>query len=109
MPDALDLIAEARSRQEKAEREMEHWKARAAHERRRCKAVIDMAKRRPIEPPPRDAKWEAYEAIVAQFVEVVADPYAAYGDEEYGGLTHAAVQLLLAYRLHDLIEAARKS
>ena len=53
MTDALDLIAEARARQEKAERECQYWKDKAEIERRRCKRVIDAAKLRPASAPAR--------------------------------------------------------
>ena len=39
MSDALDLIAEARARQEAAERDRDIWRERAQFERRRCRAT----------------------------------------------------------------------
>ena len=112
MSDALDLIAEARARQEAAERDRDVWRERAQFERRRCRAVIDMAKRRPVHPPELDehgrANWEQMSIIVDRLSEVIADPYAVFSDEEDPGPTHATVKTMMTYRLQDMIAAAFK-
>ena len=113
MNDALDLIAEARSRQEVAERERDYWRERATFERRRCRAVIDMAKRRPVQPPELDeqgrASWEQLSFTVDRFAEVIADPYAVFADKEEPGPTHETVKMMMTYRLQDMIAAAVKA
>ena len=112
MSDALDLIAEARARLEAAERDRDVWRARAQFERRRCRAVIDMAKRRPVEPPELDehgrANWEQLSFTVDRFAEVIADPYAVFADKEDPGPTHETVKTMMAYRLQDMMAAAVK-
>ena len=112
MSDALDLIAEARARQEAAERDRDVWRSRAQFERRRCRAVIDMAKRRPVHPPELDeqgrANWEQLSFTVDRFAEVIADPYAVFADKEEPGPTHETIKMMMTYRLQDMIAAAVK-
>ena len=113
MSDALDLIAEARDRQERAERDRDYWKERAATERKRCKRVIDLANLRPMEPPDLDAEgqahWEELRFIVDEFARVIADPYAVFQDEEDDcSITHERIKQLTTMSLQRMIEAAVK-
>ena len=114
MTDALDLIAEARARQEKAESECRYWKEKAAIERRRCKRVIDAAKLRPVPPPDVDAEghanWDQIVDLVNEVTDVLADPYARHSDDddEYNQMTHDRAKDMMAFRLHIMIEEAVK-
>lgn len=109
MTDALDLIAQARARQEAAERDAQHWREKAEHARRRCRAVIAMAKLRPVPTPDVDAdglaNWEHLLCIAEGFAEVVGDPYARSSDND-DDMTHETVKRMMAYRLQRMIEAA---
>lgn len=107
MSDVLNIIAQARKRQEAAERDRDIWKLRAEHERRRCRSIIGLVKRRPIEPPKIVAEGHPYfdrvQLIVERLAEIFCDPYARYDDEE-GSMNHSSVRLLTSYSLSDMIE-----
>lgn len=114
MSDPLDLIAEAQRRQKDAERQRDNWKRRWQHERRRCRAVIDLLKLRPLPAPDLDeegfADWQRLEMTVRMMAEVIRDPHAAFdADEgEPTHLTHAGAIERMTYRLHAMIQDAVK-
>lgn len=109
--DPLDLIAEARKRQEAAERDRDYWKEVAESRKRRCRLVIDMAKLRPVPPPHVHegdiADFDQLAAIVDDLARVISDPYARHDDDE-DGITHDRIKFMMTYRLQQMIEAASK-
>lgn len=110
MSEALDLIAEARRLQEKAERDRDYWKEVAQSRQQRCRLLIDMIRRRPIEPPTLHDGKHADEAqlsrMVDEFAHVIADPYARYPDDDDPGPTHENVKIMMVYRLQCMISDA---
>lgn len=113
MSDPLDLIAEARRRQEAAERDRDYWKEKAEFYRQRCRRVIDMAKLRPVPTPTVHeggvADWEQLMRLVHALADVISDPYARYADDdEPFGMTHDTAKNMMAFRLQRMIEDAVK-
>lgn len=112
MGDALDLIAEAQARQRKAEANRDYWKAMAESKNRRCKHLVAMMRLRPLDVPKMHdggiADWDQLMHVVEGVVQVFADPYARYPDDEdeYASLTHDKAKDMLVFRLQQMIEAA---
>ena len=109
MSDPLDLIAEARRRQEDAERERDYWKARSDHSRARLKLVFELLKHRNIKPLPMSdepgmPKWEPTRRAVADFVQVVSNPYYRYNDDD-GSITHETAADMLTFRIQRIVKA----
>lgn len=113
--DALELIAEAQSRQRQAERDRDHWKAMAESKGRRCKLLVAMMRLRALPVPvldaERNAHWKQLMHVLDEIVPVFADPYARYPEDgdEYASLTHERAKDMLAYRLQSLIKAAAEA
>lgn len=112
MSDPLDLIAEARRRQEKAESNCSYWRENAEHQRKRCRLLIDMMRRRPLDTPTMHpggiADWNQLERMVDDFAKVISDPYALHpdDDDEFAGPTHETAKMIMAHRIQDMIGRA---
>jgi hypothetical protein len=110
--DILNLIAEARRRQEVAEQERDQWKRRLRAERARLKSIIQLIRRHPITPPNVDehgrVDWQQLERIVEEAADIFCDRYAIFREDDDTSLTHEQARILLANQLADMIEAAVK-
>lgn len=113
MKDILDLIVEARKRQEAAERELEDCKDYAKVQRERCRRIIGIAKMRFV--PPSDAEQDsnAYrdhlELLVGEFARIFGDPYERYDDDGMVTLDRAKEMMvsILAQIIEDAMAAAK--
>lgn len=107
--DALALIAEAQSRQRKAEMDRDHWREVAQAKTRRCKRLVAMLRSRPLPVPSVDQDGYVDQMqllrIIDDVVPVFADPYAALSEDD-DDLTHSSAKHLLALWLGQMIEAA---
>jgi hypothetical protein len=109
--DALSLIAEAQSRQHRAEMDRDYWKSVAEFKSRRCKLLVDMLRTRPLPALSIDQNGvvdnDQLMKIIDQIAPVWADPHAAFpDDDEFSSLTHRRAKDLLAYRLSQVIKRA---
>ena len=109
--DPLDLIAEARERQKRAEQYAAYWKERAEHADKRTRKIIDYVKSRHVELFTMHeggiADWDQIERVVKEFANVLRNPYAAFDDDDNDwDRSHAAAERLLTWRIQNIIEAA---